>query len=372
MSSDIAYMQLAIEEGEKARYHAPPNPWVGCILVKEGAIVGRGHSQPPGKNHAEVEAILQAGELARGSTAYVTLEPCSHFGKTPPCADLLIQSGVAKVVVAIEDPDARVQGNGISRLKEAGILVDVGLGADEVKRSFRSYIHHRKLGRPFCIAKAAMSIDGRTSAADGSSQWITTREARQDVHHLRDLSQGVMVGSGTALRDLPSLTVRDIKRQSLKNPLRILLDSRGRVPAQGPLFHHIDTAPTLIFTTDLAPAGRVLEWEIAGAEVIVVPLGNSQHLSLGHVMQELGKRGILQLLVEGGRKLLGGLWQERLIDLFSVYIGPKLLGTKGLPLLDIPGPDTIANAPKLRLTSMKQLGESARLDYTCHLESGEL
>lgn len=365
-------MQQALSEGEKGRYHSPPNPWVGCVVVQNGEIVGRGHTQPPGKNHAEVEAINQAGQRARGASVYVTLEPCSHFGRTPPCADLLIRTGVAKVFVAIVDPDPRVSGNGIAKLRGAGIEVEVGLGAEEAKRSFESYIHQRRLGRPFCIGKAAMSVDGKTAAADRSSQWITTPEARQDVHTLRDLCQGIMIGSGTALRDLPSLTVRDVPLRSLKQPLRILLDSRGRVPAHGPLFN-TDEAPTLIFTTELATVGKRHEWEESGAEVIVIPLGsNNKHLSLEAVMAELGKRNILQVLIEGGADLLGGAWRERIIDRLSIYIGPKLIGSRGLGLLEWQGPETLANAPKLKLSLMKQLGESVRLDYTCRMEAGEI
>ncbi|HVM39257.1 MAG TPA: bifunctional diaminohydroxyphosphoribosylaminopyrimidine deaminase/5-amino-6-(5-phosphoribosylamino)uracil reductase RibD, partial [Acidimicrobiia bacterium] len=235
---DAAAMRQAVIEGERGRLGAPPNPWVGAVVVSEGEIVGVGHHARPGSAHGEAAAVSAAGERARGATVYVTLEPCNHHGRTGPCTEALISAGVARVVVGVEDPDALVAGTGIARLREAGIDVAVGVEAATVERSLRPYLHQRSTGRAFCVVKTAVSIDGRTAAADGTSKWITGEAARDDAHALRAASQAIVVGSGTALADAPELTVRRVAAPPVP-PLRVVLDGRGRVPARGPLF---DTA----------------------------------------------------------------------------------------------------------------------------------
>src|SRR5256886_11759118 len=198
-------MAAAVARGEQGRLTAAPNPWVGCVLVRDGEIVGRGFHRAAGEPHAEALALAQAGGRARGATAVVTLEPCTHFGRTPPCTPALVEAGVARVVVAVLDPDPRVSGRGVEELRAAGVAVDVGVGAAEAEASLRPYLHHRRTGRPLCLLQAAVSLDGRTAAADGTSQWITGPEARADAHRLRAESQAVIVGAGTALADRPSL-----------------------------------------------------------------------------------------------------------------------------------------------------------------------
>src|SRR5690242_13153488 len=210
MPSDEAAMAEAVALGERGRLTAAPNPWVGCVVVADGEIVGRGFHRRAGEPHAEVHALREAGDRARGATAFVTLEPCAHQGRTPPCAPAMVEAGVRRVVVAVFDPDERVAGRGVEILRAAGVTVDVGAGAEAAAHSLAPYLHHRRTGRPLCLLKTAASIDGRTAAADGTSQWITGPEARADAHRLRAQSGAVVVGAGTAVADRPTLTWRDL------------------------------------------------------------------------------------------------------------------------------------------------------------------
>jgi diaminohydroxyphosphoribosylaminopyrimidine deaminase/5-amino-6-(5-phosphoribosylamino)uracil reductase len=345
---------------ERARRRSAPNPWVGCVIERDGVVVGVGATDPPGGPHAEVVALRAAGDAARGATAYVTLEPCSHHGRTPPCADALIAAGVARVVVALADPDDNVAGEGIARLRAAGIPVEVGVAADAARLQLAPYLHHRRTGRAFCLVKTALSLDGRTAAADGSSQWITGSAARADAHGLRADSQAVVVGSGTALADRPALTVRSADPLPEHPPLRVLLDARGRVPAEGPLFDA--AAPTLVVTTDLAPAAALDAWRAAGAEVETVPATDGK-VDLAAALTTLGAHGVLQAMVEGGAALHGALVAAGLVDRLTAYVGAALLGATAKPGLDWPGPASIADAPRLRLVATRVLGDDVRLDY---------
>ncbi len=351
----MEYMSRALHLSERARLLSPPNPWVGCVLVRDGEIVGEGFTQAPGGNHAEAQALKQAGERANGATAYVTLEPCSHYGRTPPCTNALIAAKVKHVVAALEDPDSKVAGSGLKQLGEAGITTELGLLCDEVRASLRPYLHHRQKGRAFCLAKAAISIDGRMAAADRTSQWITCSEAQEDVHRLRAESQAIMIGVGTALSDRPSLTIRHYHGEGLKQPLRVVLDRTGRLPANGPLFD-TSLASTLIITSSSCSGTTRKAWESKGVEVVVLE-------SLDEVFTYLGKRGVLQVLVEGGPTLLGVLAQQQLIDQLSIYVGPCILGDKGLPLFGGMDIATIAEAPKLSLEGSAVFGDTVRMDY---------
>ncbi|MCC5831612.1 MAG: bifunctional diaminohydroxyphosphoribosylaminopyrimidine deaminase/5-amino-6-(5-phosphoribosylamino)uracil reductase RibD [Chlamydiales bacterium] len=340
-------MRWAIRLGEKGRITAPPNPWVGCVLVKEGEILGEGYHLAPGHPHAEAIALEKAGALAKGCTAYVSLEPCVHRGRTPPCAHALINAGVKKVVIPFEDPDPRVSGRGVKALERAGVEVVMGIAKEEAERSLRPYLHQRCRRIPFCVLKAAMSIDGRTAAEDGTSKWITSEEARCDVHLLRAQSQAILVGSETARLDRPRLTVRGFE---VEQPLRVLIDSKGRVPPEGPLFDPT-LAPTLVFTENR-------RWEKEGIEVIELP-----KITLNAILEELGRREVVQLLVEGGSALHARFLKERLADLFCLYIGNCLLGPQGRPLIpDLPV-STIEEAPRWALEAVHRFGDSLRLDY---------
>lgn len=362
---DVHFMQKALAQSHLARVIAPPNPWVGCVIVKNGQIVGEGYSQAAGGDHAELRALKSAGENARGATVYVTLEPCSHFGKTPPCAKALIEAQVSRVVIALQDPDLKVNGKGIEWLRNAGIEVEVGLCANSVFPSLEPYIHHRQTGRPFCIVKTAASIDGRIAAADGSSQWITTEEARQDVQVLRSQSQAIVIGSGTAIADRPRLTLRNVCPPPSVPPLRVLLDARGRTPPQLPLFEN-EMGSTVVFTTSLCPLNRIKEWRNTGAKVQILPsssIGEGVDLSL--VLDFLGKQGIIQALFEGGGTLIGSLWKQGLINQWTTYFGPCLLGETGIPMIKGIAIPTIKDAPRLCLVCCKQIKDCVRLDYKC-------
>lgn len=352
-------MALAVALGHAARRVTAPNPWVGCLVVRDGVVVGEGATRPPGGPHAEVVALRAAADRARGATAYVTLEPCAHHGRTPPCADALLDAGVARVVVGVEDPDPDVAGQGIARLRAHGVDVEVGPGSDEVRRSLGPYLHHRRHGRAFCLVKTAVSLDGRVAAADGSTRWITAGEARADAHGLRADSQAVVVGSGTALADRPALTVRHaaVDRQ----PLRVLLDARGRVAADGPLFDP-DLAATLVVTTDRAPRRAVEAWVAAGAKVETVAPGVDGGVDPRAVLELLGARGVLQAMVEGGPTLHAALLRAGLVDRIVAYVAPTFLGPDGWPALAGPGPATLARARRWHLAAVARLGDDVRLD----------
>jgi len=359
---DDQAMEQALDAGASARRRTAPNPWVGCVLVRDGEIVGRGATEPPGRAHAEAGALHQAGDRARGATAYVTLEPCSFHGRTPPCAGALIDAGVSRVVVALEDPDSRVAGRGIAQLRDAGIDVTVGVGAERGARDLAPYLHHRRTGRAFVVAKVASSIDGRVAAADGSSQWLTSAAARADAHELRADSQAIVVGSGTALADRPRLTVRDAQPAPAHAPVRVLLDARGRVPATGPLFD-TELAPTLVVTTTAAPPAAVDAWRAAGAKVESVAPAPGGGVDLAETFALLGREGVLQVLLEGGGALLGAVTAAGLAQRVVVYVAPLALGTRGTPSFAFPGPESLDAARRYRLTDVRQLGPDARLDY---------
>jgi diaminohydroxyphosphoribosylaminopyrimidine deaminase/5-amino-6-(5-phosphoribosylamino)uracil reductase len=361
---DDEAMAQALQVSAAARRRSAPNPWVGCVLVQDGEIVGEGASLPAGGAHAEAVALERAGDRARGATAFVTLEPCSHHGRTPPCADALIAAGVTRVVAALEDPDPKVAGAGFARLRDAGVEVVTGVGADAAARELAPYLHHRRTGRPFVVAKVAMSIDGRIAAADGTSQWLTSTPARADAHELRADSQAVIVGAGTAIADRPKLTVRDVAQMPVRQPLRVLLDARGRVPATGPLF---DTAlaPTLVVTTADAAPEAVDAWRSAGAKVeTVAPAAHGAGVDLGEVLTLLGHDGVLQVLIEGGSSVTASVY-GRYADRFIVYVAPVVLGINGVPVLATGGPETMIDADmdRYRLVGVRQLGADARLDY---------
>ncbi len=361
---DGELMELAVRLGEQGRRTAPPNPWVGSVVVDAGGeLVGSGYHERPGTPHAEANALGQAGARARGGTAYVTLEPCPHHGRTPPCADALIAAGVRRVVVGIEDPDPRVAGRGIARLRDAGIAVDVGAQAPAVAYSLAPYLHHRRTGRAFAVLKTASSLDGRTAAADGTSRWITGPAARADAHGLRAESQAVVVGAGTALADRPSLTVRDASGPLGPPPLRVVLDARGRVPAEGPLFGP-ELAPTLVVTTEAASAAALDAWQAAGAKVASVPASeDGSGVDLRSALAVLATHQVLQALIEGGATLHGSFVRSGLVDRLVAYLGGVTIGPDGHPMLAAQVAGSIDAAPRWRLRRVERFDDDVRLDY---------
>jgi diaminohydroxyphosphoribosylaminopyrimidine deaminase / 5-amino-6-(5-phosphoribosylamino)uracil reductase len=363
-TSDLKAMAQAVALGERGRESSAPNPWVGCVVVRDGQVVGEGFHRRAGEPHAEAHALAQAGERARGATAYVTLEPCAHHGRTPPCVDALLRAGIQRVVVGVLDPDRHVSGRGVADLRSAGVVVDVGVGADVAGESLAPYLHQRRTGCAYAVLKAAISLDGRTAAADGSSQWISSPESRADAHGLRARSQAIMVGSGTALADLPRLTVRDACRAVTQQPLRVVLDARGRVPATGPLFD-LSLAPTLVLTSEAVDRAALRAWCATGVDVEVLPpAADGLGVDLASALHSLGRRGVLQVLVEGGARLHAALARAGLIGRLVLYVAPATLGAEGRPLLAGPGARSIAEADRWRLLDVRRLGEGdVRLEY---------
>jgi diaminohydroxyphosphoribosylaminopyrimidine deaminase/5-amino-6-(5-phosphoribosylamino)uracil reductase len=358
---DSELIALAVELGERGRRSAPPNPWVGSVVVDaRGEVAGTGFHERPGTPHAEVAALAAAGERARGGTAYMTLEPCAHHGRTPPCVEALVAAGVGRAVIAIEDPDPRVAGRGVAQLRAAGIDVVVGPGADAAVCSLGPYLHHRRTGRSWCVLKTAMSLDGRAAAADGSSRWITGPAARADAHRLRAESQAVVVGAGTVIADGPSLTARDVDPPTERQPLRVVLDSRGRVPPTGPVFDPT-LAPTLVVTTDAAPSAAVDGWRAAGAKVETVPPA-SEGVDLEAMLDLLGRHDVVQAMVEGGPTLHGALLTAGLADRVVAYVAPKVLGPRALPAFpqDV---DTLSRARSWQLLAATPWDDDVRLEY---------
>jgi diaminohydroxyphosphoribosylaminopyrimidine deaminase / 5-amino-6-(5-phosphoribosylamino)uracil reductase len=319
---DDAAMRLAIDVAAKSRVWTAPNPWVGAVLLDaQRRVISTGRTQPPGGSHAEPMALREAGERAKGATLVVTLEPCSHHGRTPPCADAVIEAGVARVVVAVRDPDVKVAGRGIQRLRDAGIEVIEGVGASLIEEQLKPYLHQRRTGRPFVVLKLAMTLDGRIAAPDGTSTWITGEEARRDVHQLRAECDAILVGAGTVRADNPSLTVRMVE---------------GRDPARFVLGHVVETAK-------------------------VQPCVEVQG-ELSEVLEEIGRRGHLQLLVEGGASVAGAFHRAGLVDQYYVYIAPALLGgDDGRPLFAGPGVPTMADLWRGSFRSVTQLGADIRV-----------
>ena len=333
------------------------------MLARDGEIVAQGATGPyPTGPHAEVAALRAAGDRARATTAYCTLEPCDHHANTPPCTEALIAAGVARVVVAVGDPDERVAGRGVARLRGAGIEVETGVARAIAARDLAPYLHHRRTGRAFVVAKVALSLDGRVAAADGSSQWITSAEARADAHELRADSQAIVVGAGTALADRPSLTVRGVDAAPARAPLRVLLDGRGRVTPTGPLFDP-ELGPTLVVTTEAARAGAVDAWRGAGAKVeVVAPAASGRGVDLDATFTILGREGVLQALVEGGGELVGAVVESGAAQRIVAYVAPLLLGTDGVPGFAFPGPRAIGDAARWELVDIARVGADARLE----------
>lgn len=320
--NDEAYMRLALQMAESALGQTGINPVVGCVLVKEGRIVGMGAHLKRGHGHAEVLALQMAGAEAKGSTAYVTLEPCSHFGKTPPCSDRLIEAGVTRVVVAGTDPNPQVAGTGIAKLRAHGIDVSVGLLGEEasaMNEVFNKYIVTRM---PFVTLKTASTLDGRIASKTGDSKWITSPASRAFVHTLRHRHQGIMVGVDTVIADDPRLSARgDVPAVQ---PVRIVADSRLRVPLGAQVLTEQDRQPTILLATAQAPAERRAALEARG--ITVLTCGDGPQVDLTLAMRQLGEREIGSILLEGGGKLSGAMLERRLLDKLVLMFAPKIIG----------------------------------------------
>jgi diaminohydroxyphosphoribosylaminopyrimidine deaminase/5-amino-6-(5-phosphoribosylamino)uracil reductase len=363
--SDEAYMERALGLAERGWGIVSPNPLVGAVVLSaDGRVVGEGWHEGPGTPHAEVVALRQAGEAARGSTLYSTLEPCNHVGRTPPCTDAIVEAGVALVVSALEDPNPIVDGRGYARLRDAGIEVREPILAERAARQNRAYVTHVRTGRPHVVWKAASSLDGKVAARDGSSRWVTGDAARADAHHLRAWSDAIVVGAGTAIADRPALTVRE-PGYAGRPPLRVVVDARGRVPATGPLFD--DAVPTLVATTPSSPADVRSAWASAGAEVETFDATPEGDVPLDALTASLGKRDVQGVLLEGGPTLAWSAVAAGLVDEVVVYLAPKLVGGGGAPgTLGGAGFAPIANAAGLEITSFERVGEDLKVVADVH------
>ncbi|WP_348540046.1 bifunctional diaminohydroxyphosphoribosylaminopyrimidine deaminase/5-amino-6-(5-phosphoribosylamino)uracil reductase RibD [Shimia sp. R11_0] len=351
--TDRRYMALALSLGRRGQGMCWPNPAVGCVIVKDGRIVGRGFTQPGGRPHAEPVALAQAGAAARGATAYVTLEPCSHHGKTPPCAEALIAAGVARVVVAVEDSDARVSGRGLKMLRAAGIEVTLGVMAEEAARDLQGFFLKTDLGRPFLTLKLATTLDGRIATASGESQWITGPEARREVHAMRLRHDAVMVGGGTARADDPSLTVRGMGATA--QPVRVVVSRRLDLPLMGNLARTAQDIPVWIAHGQDADPNLQQTWRDLGAELLPCGLEGVQ-LSATSVLQALGKRGLTRVFCEGGGALAASLLAADMVDELITFSAGMVLGAEGHPAIGAMGLARLAEAPKFDLISQRAVG----------------
>ena len=362
-AADRSWMSRALMLAERGLYTTEPNPRVGCVLVVDGEVVGEGWHVRAGEGHAEVNALAQAGERARGATAYVTLEPCSHFGKTPPCADALIKAGVARMVAAMQDPNPQVAGNGLQRLREAGIAVECGLLEDQARALNPGFIKRMQQGLPWVRVKLAMSLDGRTAMASGESKWITGPAARADVQRLRARSGAVVSGADSVLLDDSALTVRaselglppDEAAAAERQPLRVLIDSLRRVPLEQRFFR--EAGPTLVISTSAEQAAD--DYLAVGSELLAVP-GADGKVDLHAVLRTLAERGCNEVLVEAGAGLSGAFWRAGLVDELIVYMAPRLLGSQARPLMQLPF-ESMSEAMDVAVTDMRAIGQDWRI-----------
>jgi diaminohydroxyphosphoribosylaminopyrimidine deaminase/5-amino-6-(5-phosphoribosylamino)uracil reductase len=332
-----------------------PNPAVGCVIVREGRVVGRGWTQPGGRPHAEDEALRRAGAAAKDATAYVTLEPCCHWGQTPPCADALIAAGIGRIVAAVEDPDPRVAGGGIARLRAAGIAVETGLGAVEAEEINAGFFQRVRYGRPLVTLKLASSLDGRIATASGESRWITGPAARERTHLLRATHDAVLIGTGTAVADDPQLTCR-LPGLAARSPVRVVLDRRLRLSVQSRLFAEAREAPTWVVTLpDADPRGQEA-LRAAGVEIVTAAPDAAGAMDLADALGRLGGRGLTRLLVEGGGRLAASLLQAGLVDRVVWLHAPLLLGGAGLPAIAALAPGPLAEMPRFEPVGSERVG----------------
>jgi diaminohydroxyphosphoribosylaminopyrimidine deaminase/5-amino-6-(5-phosphoribosylamino)uracil reductase len=328
------YMKRALALARRAQGRTSPNPLVGAVIVRDGQIVGEGYHRRAGEAHAEVIALQQAGERARGATLYVTLEPCAHQGRTPPCTKALIRAGVAQVYYALTDPDPRVCGRGAQALAEAGIAVQRGLCQEEALEINLPFFKRVTTGLPWVTAKFAMSLDGKIATRTGEARWISSAASRRRVHQLRNVSDAILVGAGTVLADDPQLTTRlerATQGEPIHHPLRIVADSRGRVPLSARLFQADLPGRTVLATTCAAPAQHLQALQARGVEVWRLPADARGRVSMPALLQAIADRDLLTLLVEGGAELLASLFSQRLIDQVWVFLAPLIIGGRGAP-----------------------------------------
>ena len=357
---DNYYMRMAIRLAEKGIGKTSPNPMVGAVIVKDEKFIGRGYHKRCGDYHAEINAINNAKGSIRGSTFYITLEPCSHYGRTPPCVDTLIKKGLKRVVVGTPDPNPEVNGKSIKILRSKGIKVDVGILDTECRKLNEHYFKFIKSGIPYVTVKYAQTLDGRIATKTGDSQWISCEESRKYVHHLRAINDSIMVGAGTVTADNPQLTVRHIKG---KNPLRIIIDSNLRIPIKSSVLTDDNPHLTILATTSKAPARKVTAVKKLGVEVLLVKKERNGRVSLSSLLKELGKREIMSVLVEGGAEIVTSLLKANLVDKMIIPISPRIIG-KGLEAIGDLNINKMKNAIKFSSFNTMKKGEDLIFEGT--------
>ncbi len=355
-------MAQAIRLARRGIYSTHPNPNVGCVIVSQGVVVGSGWHQRAGGPHAEIYALREAGEKARGADVYLTLEPCSHYGRTPPCADALVQAGVGRVVVAMQDPNPLVAGQGLARLGAAGIEVETGLLQAEAQALNPGFVSRMQRGRPWVRIKLASSLDGRTAMASGESKWITCEAARRDVQRLRARSSAIVTGMGTVRADDPSMTVR-LKAQELtgvepvRQPLRVVLDTHLAMPLQAKI---LSLPGETLVVTAVRDAGRRQALRQAGAEVVSID-GGQRQLQPGAVLKLLAERHINEVLLESGSTLAGAFLAAKLVDEVVLYLAPHVMGDSGRGLFHLPALKQMRDRIAFEWSDVRRVGDAIRV-----------
>lgn len=353
--SDLQHMNAALALARRGLGRVWPNPAVGCVIIKDGRVVGRGWTQPGGRPHAETEALDRAGTLADGATLYATLEPCSHHGRTPPCADAVIAAGIKRVVAAMEDPDPRVRGAGFARLRGTGVAVDIGIGADEAAELNAGFFLRTVTGRPLVTLKLASTLDGKIAMASGESRWITGESARRRAHLLRASHDAVMIGIGTAVADDPELTCR-LPGMANRHPVRVVVDPGLRLPLTARLVADASRNRTWIVTRAGGDPARREGFRAAGVELIELPR-TEEGIDLAAALHALGKRGLTRLLVEGGAILAAGLLRRNLVDRLAWFHAPAAIGSDGIDAVAGLGLEKLTEIPRFERLTVEPVGE---------------
>jgi len=353
-TADHDFMARALRLARRGLYSTTPNPRVGCVIVKDGAVVGEGWHQRAGEAHAEIHALQAAGEAARGASVYVSLEPCSHHGRTPPCAEALIRAGVARVVAAMQDPNPQVAGQGLAILADAGIIAECGLLEAEAGELNVGFVSRMSRGRPWVRLKLASSLDGKTALRNGASQWITGAEARQDGHRWRARACAILSGIGTVRDDDPQLNVRGVATS--RQPLKVVVDSRLELSQEARVF----MGGSLLLASAQEAAPRVDLLRRSGAEVVCLP-GAQGKVDLAELLNELGRRGINEVHVEAGARLNGALLHAGLVDEVLLYMAPCLIGDQARGLFDIPELETLEDKHRLAIRDVRLVGRDLRV-----------
>lgn len=365
MTIDKKFMRLALRQAKKGLGKTSPNPMVGAVVVRGNTIVGRGYHHRAGEPHAEVLALRQAGKRARGATLYLNLEPCDHFGRTPPCTRAILNAGIKRVAAGMKDPNPLVSGRGIRRLRRAGVQVDVGIlekECQELNAPFSKYIISK---RPFVTLKAAASLDGKVATRSGDSRWISNEASRNYVHRLRQTMDAVMVGIGTVLKDDPLLTVRLPGGKRSLQPLRVIVDSRLRIPLRSQLVRTAGQYPTLVATTQAASSSRMQRLAGTNVEVSIIAKDAQGHVSLKGLMKELARRGVASVLVEGGSTLNASALREGVVDRLLFFLAPKIIGGQQAPgILGGEGILRIKEAKPVKIMKVRRIGPDVLIEGT--------